>query len=252
MQAGEPILVVDSGAAVRARLQSILVDLGYTVELVDGFAAAVAAFGRGNWALAIVAYTLGDGSGLELARAIGHLQPGTAVILVGDRRQATALAALRGGAVDYLPLPINEIELAATVERALQLRAGQPGCIAQRHGSAAQPTLQDAAPRGAGWPARLAVSHELASILAHEINNPLTPIIGLAEMLLEDLPLDHPDRTYATAISLAAWRIRDVVRSLCEATEDRAGEAALQGEAWHEDPADLQGLKELRDGPSTT
>jgi len=64
--------------------------------------------------------------------------------------------------------------------------------------------------------AAFAAQSRLAATLAHEINNPLTPIIGMAEILLEELPPEHPSRTCATAISAAAWRIRNVVRSLSD------------------------------------
>jgi signal transduction histidine kinase len=143
-----------------------------------------------------------------LVQAIHAIAPNTAVIMLGDREQATALAALRGGAADYLPQPLDEEELAAALDRVQGTRALHTACQALQVGADTSPDTRQ---------------QRLVATLAHEINNPLTPIIGMAEMLLEDLPPDHPGRAYARAISAAAWRIRDVVRNLCEETEAQGG-----------------------------
>jgi signal transduction histidine kinase len=50
----------------------------------------------------------------------------------------------------------------------------------------------------------------LAAELARQINAPLTPILGMADLLAEELPPDHPGHAYAQAITNAALRIRDV------------------------------------------
>jgi nitrogen-specific signal transduction histidine kinase len=57
---------------------------------------------------------------------------------------------------------------------------------------------------------------ELVAALAHQISNPLTPLMGMAELLVEDLPLDHPGREYAQLIIASAVRIRDVVWRLAD------------------------------------
>jgi signal transduction histidine kinase len=64
--------------------------------------------------------------------------------------------------------------------------------------------------------ARLAAVGELAAGVAHEINNPLTSIIGFTRLLLEDLPLDHPARADLETIDREAARTRQIVRALLD------------------------------------
>jgi two-component system cell cycle sensor histidine kinase/response regulator CckA len=214
MWAGESILIVDTSPAARARLQRLLADRGYTVRQADSLDAALAAIEWEAWSFVIAAWELGERSGLELVAAFQALAPESIVIIAGDHGQETALAALRGGAADYLPTPIDPTELAAALERAAHMRAAR-----SQHDARAQVTrLAQARASQASIAQRagLAAQSRLAATLAHEINNPLTPIIGMAEILLEELPPEHPSRPCATAISAAAWRIRNVVRSLAD------------------------------------
>jgi DNA-binding NtrC family response regulator len=204
MRAGEGILIVDSDPAVRARVSSMLVAHGYTVTEAGSQAVALVALAESAWAFVIVEYQLGDSSGLDLVRVAQDRAPDAAVILVGDRQQATALAALRGGAADYLPAPVDEAELVTALARATRIADER---LTARLG-------QTLASQAGGEPLAGPSAQQCIAALVHEISNPLTPIIGMAELLLEDLPPGHPGRDYATTIKAAAWRIRDVVRRL--------------------------------------
>ncbi|MGC8872969.1 MAG: GAF domain-containing protein [Chloroflexia bacterium] len=64
--------------------------------------------------------------------------------------------------------------------------------------------------------ARLAAIGELAAGVAHELNNPLTSVIGFAEILLEDLPPGSPFRHDVERILLEARRAGDIVRDLLD------------------------------------
>jgi C4-dicarboxylate-specific signal transduction histidine kinase len=64
--------------------------------------------------------------------------------------------------------------------------------------------------------ARLAVIAELASGVAHHVNNPLTTIIAEAQILLHSLPQGHPARDSAEAIEQAGWRVQRAVQQLLD------------------------------------
>ncbi|MGB8840081.1 MAG: response regulator, partial [Aliidongia sp.] len=71
-------------------------------------------------AFAVVDLRLGDGSGLDIVSAIRTARPNARIVmLTGYGNIATAVAAVKAGALDYLPKPAD----ADAVERALLTRS---------------------------------------------------------------------------------------------------------------------------------
>jgi signal transduction histidine kinase len=69
---------------------------------------------------------------------------------------------------------------------------------------------------------KLAAIGQLGAGVAHEINNPLTGILGHAQLLLEQRSEIDPDRESLAAIEEAARRCRDVTQKLLRFSQQRA------------------------------
>ena len=102
------LLVLDDDAPLRTRLGRALEQRGFEPTLVATVAEAVAAVKIKAPAFAVLDLRLEDGSGLSVVEVIHEARPDARVImLTGYGTIATAVAAVKAGALDYLPKPAD-------------------------------------------------------------------------------------------------------------------------------------------------
>jgi two-component system response regulator RegA len=111
------LLIVDDDAAFRNRLARAMEGRGFTVTLAESVTEGVAAANAHAPAYAVVDLRLEDGNGLDVVEILRkHREETKIVILTGYGAIATAVAAVKAGAVDYLSKPAD----ADDIENALR------------------------------------------------------------------------------------------------------------------------------------
>ncbi|HEY1430017.1 MAG TPA: ActR/PrrA/RegA family redox response regulator transcription factor [Stellaceae bacterium] len=115
------LLIVDDDAPLCQRLARAMERRGFVVATADSVAGGIAAASDQLPAFAVVDMRLGDGRGFDVVTALRQARPGARIVmLTGYGNIATAVAAVKAGAIDYLPKPAD----ADAVERALLAQEG--------------------------------------------------------------------------------------------------------------------------------
>src|SRR5690348_863328 len=115
------LLIVDDDAPLCQRLARAMERRGFVVSTADSVASGMTQATTALPAFAVVDLRLGDGSGLDVVSALRDARPGARIVmLTGYGNIATAVAAVKAGAIDYLPKPAD----ADAVERALLAQEG--------------------------------------------------------------------------------------------------------------------------------
>ncbi len=117
------LMVVEDNQAFRIRLGRALEARGFDVVLAGSIAEATAIVKSNPPAFAVIDMRLDDGSGLDIVALLHERRPSCKMImLTGYANLATAVAAVKAGAVDYLAKPAD----ADDVTRALLAQGDKP------------------------------------------------------------------------------------------------------------------------------
>lgn len=121
MRDSDKILVIDDDAMLRWALVEALQEWGYDVIEAENTSAGLEKFAQMRPRVVVLDIGLPDGSGLDLLREIKRRSPATAVIMMtGEVLVENTIAALRGGADDFVAKPIHLDELQFAIKRALK------------------------------------------------------------------------------------------------------------------------------------
>ena len=102
------LLVLDDDAPFRGRLARALTQRGFTVSAVATVAEAKEVAKLNPPAFAVLDLRLDDGSGLEVVEELHkYREEAHCIVLTGYGSVATAVAAVKAGAVDYLSKPVD-------------------------------------------------------------------------------------------------------------------------------------------------
>src|SRR3981189_1484629 len=97
------LLIVEDDKPFLERLSRAMETRGFTVTSCDSVSDGLAQIGRGAPAFAVVDLRLGDGNGLDVVSALKRKRPDArTIVLTGYGNIATAVTAVKMGAVDHL------------------------------------------------------------------------------------------------------------------------------------------------------
>ena len=194
------ILIAEDDPVSRRLLETLLGKLGHIpISYEDGEQAWEALQKPGAPRMALLDWMMPGMEGTEICRQLRQLPHGELMylILVTAKGQVDDIVTgLDAGANDYITKPPQLPELRARIqvgERVLALqdqlvRAEQDRVLVQTAGAA-----------------------------AHEINQPLTVLIGTAELLRYQVPEDNPIRRHIVDLNKAAERISGIVKKMSTA-----------------------------------
>jgi two-component system response regulator RegA len=110
------LLIVEDDKSFVLRLARAMETRGFAVTTAESVADGLLQVEKGAPAFAVVDMRLADGSGLDVIAALKRRRPeARAIILTGYGNIATAVNAIKMGAVDYLAKPVDADDVVAAL-----------------------------------------------------------------------------------------------------------------------------------------
>jgi two-component system response regulator RegA len=121
------LLIVEDDKPFLSRLARAMESRGFVVDTAETVAEGLQKVRAAAPAYAVIDMRLGDGSGLDVVEAIREKRADArAIVLTGYGNIATAVTAVKLGAVDYLSKPADADDIYAALTRTGQERPAPP------------------------------------------------------------------------------------------------------------------------------
>jgi len=125
--ADNSLLIVDDDNPLRERLTRAMEKKGFKVSQADSVKQGISQATNSPPAFAVVDLRLGDGNGLTVVKEIQKLRKDSRVVmLTGYGNIPTAVAAVKAGAIDYIPKPVDADDVESALLAAPGSKANPP------------------------------------------------------------------------------------------------------------------------------
>jgi len=205
------VLIADDDPTIILLLEHVLEGLGRQFDSAENGAEAWEAWQKARHPLVVLDIDMPELDGLEVCRKIREADPARetfVLVVTGHDRAADLDAALTAGADDYVTKPTSGQRLTARLRIAERRMANES---ARR---AAEEELRQAQ--------FLAGIGEATVGLQHEINNPLTGLLGIAELMLIEAKENGRSTEELEMILQQGRRITELVKRLGELRDPKS------------------------------
>ena len=121
------LLIVDDDNPLRDRLARAMEKKGFRVTQAESVDKGISFAKSSPPAFAVVDLRLNDGSGLEVVKEIRKNKPDSRVVmLTGYGNIPTAVAAVKAGAIDYIPKPADADDVESALLASPESKANPP------------------------------------------------------------------------------------------------------------------------------
>ena len=230
------LLVVDDEVAQVEALCHTLEDEGYSVKGFTGARAALGELRNGAFDIVLTDLTMPGMDGIAFLNAAREIDPGLAgIVMTGHGTIATAVEAMKAGALDYILKPFDLrviLRVLARTQAMLRLRRENAALLERL-------SLRTVELETANRELEVA-NRELEAFsgsVSHDLRAPLRTIDGLLHVVQEDFGAGVPPeaRQHIEAISAQASRMSELIEDLLRLS--RLGREPLQKQ-----PVDMRGL----------
>jgi signal transduction histidine kinase len=210
-----PVLIIDDEPSVLEGLKEFLEDEGYSVHLASSGSEGLGIFSKVKPELVVTDLRMPGISGMDFIRQVKTINPDVAVIVItGYGTLATAVDAIRLNVFDFIGKPIDLEQFKATLDRARDSVAKSQKIhkeleslkeqllLAQSHLSEYQEKVSEVE--------SLALAGRLLAGILHNLNSPLTYIMGQTQIL----QMIHPEVENLEKIEEQAVRMGQIITTL--------------------------------------
>ena len=202
------ILIVDDEIAQMRALCNTLRDNGYrAVGLNDG-PSALDAMRSASFDVLLADLVMPEMDGISLLRQAREIDGDiAAIIMTGEGTIATAVDAMKGGALDYILKPFKLSQILPVLERALAIRSLRIANAELERSVRARTTELEVANKEL---------EAFARSVSHDLRSPLMVIMGCVEELMEeqDETIPSDSRRWLERIASSAERMRHLIDDL--------------------------------------
>ena len=212
------ILIVDDEPRLCSSLKALLSHQGYEAHTSTGGKQAMESLAGNGFDLVLLDIVMPDVDGYQVMDYMDRRSLKTPVIFItGHACVDSAVAALRGGAYDYLRKPLDYEELLKTVENAVdQKRGNNEQKQAPKRPLRAKEELEAVVQR---------VKDELLARVSYTMRIPVNGVVGMAKLLL-DTELTSEQHECAEMLRATAESLLDMINGdlhLLQAEGDKFG-----------------------------